>query len=702
MQLQDLPNSSSHAPPSRSESILGSQSSAQSIDKQSWPTPQCHLASGNSKSSRATGFEGVANTKPLQIAVKIDDAASSAQLRSLKVFEIEAVNLSYKAPTPAGLVNKLTVKLSRKNCDKPTFSSTFIVKDVSFTAKSGELLAVAGPSGAGKSTLLELLAGNLRPSSPSGSILINKQPMNVVSFHRISGYIPQNDALFPLLSVRETLLFSAQLRLPSSVTSAEKQERVDALLSELRLKHVADTHVGNEAMRGISGGEKKRVSIGVDVIHDPAVLLLDEPTSGLDSASALNVIEMLCSMAKTRSRTIILTIHQPGYRIIQQINSLLLLADGHVVHHGSLQHLHYKLLAKGHIIPLQVNTLEYAIENIACEIIALPRTHPDFKERDTVHQHIIRHDTVGRIHKETVHADTNHNSSQAKIAAPAFANSSIREILVLSQRFTFNVFRTYKLFTARTMQALFAGLALGLIYIHVGTNIRGVIERMGFFAFTLTFLLSTTVEALPIFLQERHVFIRETTRGSYRISSYLMANFLVFLPFLLMLAVLFSAPVYWLIGLSSKPSAFCFFVLVVWLVLLMANAFVAFFSALVPDYIMGYSMISGCMGAFFLFSGYFISKQDMPSYWRFMHYISLFKYPLDALLINEYRSMQGTCFGMKIGGGGCTFTSEDVLAEVGLARSSKWTNVLVMIMFVCLYRLLGYAVLQYKLCKISR
>ncbi|KAH7415646.1 hypothetical protein KP509_14G055400 [Ceratopteris richardii] len=695
------------------KSLFNSAGAAANSERTPDESPQCNSKkqspSHHFNSMRMTTYERLDSdvSHATHMAVKVDEVEGTpaqAEPQSPKSFEIQAVRLCYKASSSESAVHKLAKKIRRSSeadSRKPSQSSNMIISDVSFTAKAGEILAVVGPSGAGKSTVLDLLAGKLRPSSPPSSLLVNKQPMDNAAFRRICAYIPQSDALFPLLSVRETLLFSAQLRLPPSVSKADKHARVDSLLSELRLTHVADTRIGNEDIRGLSGGERRRVSIGVDTIHEPAVLLLDEPTSGLDSASALNVVEMLRSMAKARSRNIILSIHQPGYRIIQQISCFLLLAGGQVVHHGSMRRLHFKLLAEGHTIPPQVNILEYAIEAIAANTL-LPSVSKDSKPSQL--QGINEGLTVSICCGTTMAArgtEAKALTDQAKREVISFANNSIREIVVLSERFAYNVFRTYELFTARTLQSIFAGLGLGLIYIHVGNNIRGVVERTGFFAFTLTFLLSSTVEALPIFLQERHVFAREVTRGAYRIWSYLMANFLVFLPFLFMIAALYSVPVYWLIGLSSVPSAFCFFVLVVWLVLLMANSFVAFFGSLVPDYIMGNSLISACMGAFFLFSGYFIAKQDMPSYWRFMHYLSLFKYPLDALIINEYSSIPHKCFGAELPGGSCAFTSQDVLVEIGLDKSSKWISVLVMVFFVCIYRVMSYIVLRYKLARRS-
>lgn len=137
----------------------------------------------------------------------------------------------------------------------------------------------------------------------------------------------QEDNLLPLLTVKETLMYSAKFRL-KEMSAKEKEERVESLMHELGLFHVADSFVGDEDKRGISGGERKRVSIGVDMIHDPTILLLDEPTSGLDSTSALQVIELLSNMAKPKQRTLVISIHQPSYTILQNISNFLILSNG--------------------------------------------------------------------------------------------------------------------------------------------------------------------------------------------------------------------------------------------------------------------------------------------------------------------------------------------------------------------------------------
>lgn len=188
--------------------------------------------------------------------------------------------------------------------------------------------------------------------------------------------------------------------------------------------------------------------------------------------------------------------------------------------------------------------------------------------------------------------------------------------------------------------------------------------------------------------------MKETSSGSYRVSSYAIANGLVYLPFLLILAVLFAVPVYWMVGLNRNMTAFVHFMVLIWLILYTANSVVVCFSALVPNFIVGNSVISAVMGSFFLFSGYFISKNGMPSYWMFMHYISLFKYPFEGFLINEFSS-PGRCLESMFGT--CIMRGEDVLRKEGYGdEGSRWRNYVIMVCFILVYRFVAYLILRYK------
>ncbi|KAL6284714.1 hypothetical protein ACE6H2_015643 [Prunus campanulata] len=584
-----------------------------------------------------------------------------------------------------------------------------VLKNVNLRARPWEILAIVGPSGAGKSSLLEILAGKITPQT--GSMLVNQKPVDKAQFKKVSGYVTQKDTLFPLLTVEETLMFSAKLRL--RVPPAQLSSRVKALIQELGLSQVARTRVGDDRVRGISGGERRRVSIGVDVIHDPEVLILDEPTSGLDSTSALQIIDMLKSMAETRGRTVILSIHQPGFRIVKLFNSIVLLANGSVLHHGTVDQLGLNLRLMGLELPLHVNLVEFAMDSIE----TIQKHHRQ--------QHRQHHNTAegegegegetspsGKLTLEQLFQESNKEQSSNKVNnlhheemginnkpnqdSPDFANSRLQETIILTHRFSKNIFRTKELFACRTIQMLVSGLVLGSIFYDLKHDLTGAEERVGLFAFILTFLLSCTTEALPIFLQEREILMKETSCGSYRVSSYAIANGLVYLPFLLILAILFTLPLYWLVGLNPNFMAFFHFLLLIWLILYTANSVVVCFSALVPNFIVGNSVIAGVMGSFFLFSGYFISKHGIPSYWIFMHYISLFKYPFEGFLVNEF-SNSGKCLEYFFGK--CMVTGEDVLRDAGYEEESRWRNVVVMVCFILVYRFMSYVILR---CRCSQ
>ncbi|KAJ6298172.1 hypothetical protein OIU76_019333 [Salix suchowensis] len=562
-------------------------------------------------------------------------------------YRLETKNLSYK------LCSKLD-ELDFICCGgAPRRAPRFILRDVNCAASPGEITAIAGPSGAGKTTLLEILSGKISPRKVSGQVLVNSLPMNARHFRRISGYVTQDDSLFPLLTVKETLLYSALLRLPG----------------------------GKKTMRLLG------VSIGVDLVHDPAVVFIDEPTSGLDSASALHVATLLKSMVLNQGKTIVLTIHQPGFRILELFDRLVLLSNGYAVHNGSLHFLEERLKFSGHQIPPHVNVLEFSFDAIE----SLSGQNSAFLNNQCPRE--IRH-SGGHIARTPYF--NNHQEKPLR-----FPRSILEEVSILGQRFCSNIFRTKQLFATRVIQSLVAGLILGTIFLNVGKKTGQVAlqTRIGFFAFSLTFLLSSTTEGLPIFLQERRILMSETSRGAYRVSSYVLSNTLIFIPFLLMVALLYSTPVYWLVGLRMSIHGFLYFTLVVWMVILMSNSFVACFSALVPNFIMGTSVISGLMGSFFLFSGYFITKSKIPSYWVFMHYLSLFKYPFECFLINEYGGEQGYRRCLEFDKEECILYGSGFLRQQGLRDSQKWSNLAVMFGFIIGYRVLCFVILWFRCCR---
>ncbi|KAF0922840.1 hypothetical protein E2562_002090 [Oryza meyeriana var. granulata] len=411
-----------------------------------------------------------------------------------------------------------------------------LLNNVSFTASSSQILAVVGPSGAGKSTLLRILSGRGTGDEIAKPHTVSVNGHAVTSraqLRRMCGFVTQDDNLLPLLTVRETILFAARFRLRSAVTARERGER---------------------------------------------------PTSGLDSRSAMDVLALLRDVARARRQVVVLSIHQPSYRMLGYISSLLLLSRGAVAHFGALKSLEDALSRLGHKIPMQLNPLELAMEVTE----QLEADHARFGALTTSsQQHTVR--DVDDDEEESSDGRSGGGSGGELVihaGEHGYYCSRTVEVVALTVRCWRTMHRTKELFAARAAQA-------------------------------------------------RSVLMREASRRAYRLSSYVVANAIVFAPCLLAVSLLFSGPVYFLAGLRATVQAFAFFALAVWLIVLMASSLVLFLSAVSPDFILGNSLICISLGVFFLFSGYFIPRESIPRYWAFMYYVSMYRYPLDLLLINE-------------------------------------------------------------------
>nr|XP_054768336.1 uncharacterized protein LOC129275892 [Lytechinus pictus] len=213
-----------------------------------------------------------------------------------------------------------------------TLKDKDVLKNVSGSAEPGKLLALMGPSGAGKTMLLTALAGRYQ-GTQKGQILLGQKPLDKTSRRKIS-FVLQEDVFFDQLTLRDTLMYTAQLRLPEKMPIEEKRNRVKNIVKSLGLRKCLNTKMGNSLSRGLSGGEKKRANIGCELLTDPAVLLLDEPTSGLDSHGASELIMMLKKYARRYGKTVVACIHQPSSHTFRTFDNLLLLSDGEVMYFG--------------------------------------------------------------------------------------------------------------------------------------------------------------------------------------------------------------------------------------------------------------------------------------------------------------------------------------------------------------------------------
>lgn len=248
---------------------------------------------------------------------------------TLECSHISAYVSSFAALKKPPLWRRLLGKPSSASMD----NTIKILSNISLKARPGEILAFMGPSGSGKTTLLTILAGRShRSMTITGEIMFNKQQPTKQTKRKV-GFVSQDDLLYETLTVYETLFYAAMLRLNRSMTKDEKIERVNSVINGLGLDKCKDTIIGGFFRRGISGGERKRTSIGHELLIDPSVLMLDEPTSGLDSTTAMHVMDVLKSLARG-GRAVITTIHQPSSRLYRQLDKLMLLSGGHVMYYG--------------------------------------------------------------------------------------------------------------------------------------------------------------------------------------------------------------------------------------------------------------------------------------------------------------------------------------------------------------------------------
>ncbi|CAN1135388.1 ABC transporter G family member 2 [Linum perenne] len=691
-----------------------------------------------------------------QLLKRVDEAHSDANSRSRSrhhALDINgAINGAISVPDsfPPFVLSFQNLTYSVKSSGNFLFRSSkeekVLLNGISGEAREGELMAVLGASGAGKSTLIDALADRISKDSLKGSVTLNGEVLESRMLKVISAYVMQDDLLFPMLTVEETLMFAAEFRLPRSLSKSKKKARVQALIDQLGLRSAANTVIGDEGHRGVSGGERRRVSIGTDIIHDPILLFLDEPTSGLDSTSAFMVAKVLQRIAESGS-IVMMTIHQPSYRILGLLDRLIFLSHGQTVYSGSPTSLPEFFAEFGHPIPENENRTEFALDLIR-ELEGIPGGTKSLVEynkswqamkasrnfvssaitklslKDAISASISRGKLVSGA--PTDHSNNNNTMiTSSPYSVQTFANPFWIETMVIAKRSLTNSRRTPELFGIRFGAVLLTGIILATVFWHLDSSPRGAQERIGFFAFAMSTTYYTCAESIPAFLQERYIFMRETAYNAYRRSSYVLAHALISIPALIVLSAAFSATTFWAVGLSGGLDAFLFFFFAILSAFWAGSSFVSFLSGVVSHVILGFTIVVAILAYFLLFSGFFISRNRIPSYWLWFHFISLVKYPYEAALQNEFddptkcfvrgvqmfdntplgevplelklkllKSLSST-LGANITMNTCIVTGTDILKRQGITDLSKWGCLWVTIAWGFFFRFLFYVTLLF-------
>jgi ABC-type multidrug transport system ATPase subunit len=238
-----------------------------------------------------------------------------------------------------------------------------ILSGISGAVHPGELLAIMGASGAGKTTFLDILARKNKAGVTGGDFYLNGEKVRDDEFRSVIGFVDQDDTLLPTLTVHETILDSALLRLPKDMSRASKEQKVEDVERQLGIYNIRHQVIGSEESgRGISGGEKRRVGIACELVTSPSILFLDEPTSGLDAYNAFNVVECLVNLVKNYNRTVVFTIHQPRSNIVALFDHLILLAKGRTVYSGPFESCQAYFDNIGYTCPPGFNIADYLVD----------------------------------------------------------------------------------------------------------------------------------------------------------------------------------------------------------------------------------------------------------------------------------------------------------------------------------------------------
>ena len=511
-----------------------------------------------------------------------------------------------------------------------------ILQNVGGSVSSGQLLAIMGHSGCGKTSLLNVLAGRVSAAGSSsfkvtGSITINGKDRNEEDFRRISAYVLQDDALYPHLTVYETLYLAANFYLPMSVSDAEKERVVLDVITELGLIKVKDVIIGSEKVRGVSGGERKRANIATQLISDPLVLFLDEPTSGLDSFQALSVMQALKDMAARNGRLIVSVIHQPRSSIFELFDQLLLLSQGRLMYLGDAKsavgHFHHT----GFVCPKLLNPADYFLDVLSPDTRS-PELEKTASERISIlcdawerhAQPVIEHDAAAEQLELVL---------RLRVDAAFDRRKFVRTLRLLAWRALVEQARDLPTLGVRLTFSTFFALLIGGIYSDTGYDQTAIQNRAGLlFIMCANQGFNGVLPVLNVFPKEKVIVNRERSARAYDTLSYFCAKYLVEMPLNVVPCTVFTCILYWIVGLN--PNTFGYFLLIMMLEALTAVSLGLAVSALMPSLDSALAVGPPAMLIGVLFGGFYINVDSLPIVANWIPYLSFLKWTFQVKMID--------------------------------------------------------------------
>ncbi|KAK6122371.1 hypothetical protein DH2020_043881 [Rehmannia glutinosa] len=540
-----------------------------------------------------------------------------------------------------GKVAPVTIKWTNINCslsDKSSKSVRFLLKNVSGEAKPGRLLAIMGPSGSGKTTLLNILAGQIAASPRlhlSGLLEVNGRPFSNKPYKL--AFVRQEDLFFSQLTVRETLSLAAELQLQDISSVEERDEYVNDLLFKLGLVSCADSRVGDAKVRGISGGEKKRLSLACELIASPSVIFADEPTTGM----AEKVMETLRQLAQD-GHTVICSIHQPRGSVYAKFDDIVLLTEGSLVYAGPARDESLAYFSKfGYICPDHENPAEFLADLISVDYSSTESVNASRKRIDGLIESFAEQMSSTLYATSLTRLDPKDNTNLRKKIIAKNKVGWWRQFRLLLKRAWMQAFRDGPTNKIRARMSMASALIFGSVFWRMGRSQTSIQDRLGLLQVAaINTAMAALTKTVGVFPKERAIVDRERAKGSYSLGPYLLSKLLAEIPVGAAFPLLFGAILYPMTRLHPSMSRFGKFCGIVTTESFAASAMGLTVGAMVPTTEAALALGPACMTVFIVFGGYYVNAENTPIVFRWIPRVSLIKWAFQGLCINEFSGLK--------------------------------------------------------------
>ncbi|WVZ68984.1 hypothetical protein U9M48_017853 [Paspalum notatum var. saurae] len=517
-----------------------------------------------------------------------------------------------------------------------------LLSGISGAFRPGVLTALMGVSGSGKTTLMDVLSGRKTGGYIEGEIYISGYPKIQATFARISGYCEQNDIHSPQITVRESLLFSAFLRLPKEVTDQEKKIFVDEVMELVELNGIKDAIVGLPGVNGLSTEQRKRLTIAVELVANPSIIFMDEPTSGLDARAAAIVMRTVRNTVNT-GRTVVCTIHQPSIDIFEAFDELLLMKrGGQIIYSGPLGRNSHKVVDYFEAIPGVPKINERC--NPATWMLDVSSAATEVQLKIDFAEHY-KSSTLFQRNKALVKELSRPPPGSNDLYFPTqYSESTFGQFKLCLWKQWLTYWRSPDYNLVRLFFALFTALLLGIIFWRVGRKMKSSTDLLiiiGSMYFAIAFVgFENCVTAQPVIAVERTVFYRENAAGMYSAIPYALSQVVVEIPYVFVETLMYIIIVYSMMSFQWTLAKFFWFFYISFLTFLYFTYYGMMSVAITPNPQVASIFAAAFYSLFNLFSGFIIPRSRIPKWWIWYYWICPVAWSIYGLIVSQYGDVE--------------------------------------------------------------